>query len=234
MPELSKDVVALLQYLAPGFIVAWLFYGLTNHVKPSQFERVVQALLFTVVVQLVVVLIKKVAHLLGEYWYIGEWTDDSSLAASVLSAAIFGLLMAWLYKSDYLYGFLRYLGFTTRSGFPNEWYAAMATKTCYVILHMKDKTRFLGWPDRWPSDRNGFFYLSQVVKETEEGEQDLSNSEGVLLDASEVSYIEFLKSPEAIYDEVTQFETTSTSEDSNPAWKKQAGERESSASSNTI
>lgn len=209
MPELSKDVVALLQYLAPGFIVAWLFYGLTNHVKPSQFERVVQALLFTVVIQLAVVLIKKFAHFLGKYWSMGEWTDDSSLTASVLSAIIFGLLMAWLYKSDNLYKFLRYLGFTTRSGFPNEWYAAMATKNCYVILHMKDKTRFLGWPDRWPSDRNGFFYLSQAVKDTEEEVLDLTNSEGVLLDASEVSYIEFLKPLKEPHDEVTRIKTAS-------------------------
>ena len=54
MPELSKDVVALLQYLAPGFIMAWVYYGLTSHAKPSQFERVVQALIFTVVLVVIV------------------------------------------------------------------------------------------------------------------------------------------------------------------------------------
>lgn len=51
MQELSKDVVALLQYLAPGFIVASVYYGFSPEAKPSQFERVVQALVFTVVVQ---------------------------------------------------------------------------------------------------------------------------------------------------------------------------------------
>lgn len=99
---------------------------------------------------------------------------------------------------------------------------------------MKDKTRFLGWPDRWPSDRNGFFFISQAVKETEEVEMDLTSSEGVLLDASEVSYIEFLKPLEEPHDEVTRIKAASAHEDSGAAWKKQTGECQSSSSTDTI
>lgn len=43
MPEISKDVISLLQYLAPGFVLAWVYYGLTSQIKQSQFERIVQA-----------------------------------------------------------------------------------------------------------------------------------------------------------------------------------------------
>lgn len=49
-----RTVVDLLQYLAPGFVVAWVFYGFSPHVKPPQFERVVQALVLTVVVQVLI------------------------------------------------------------------------------------------------------------------------------------------------------------------------------------
>lgn len=52
MPEeMSKEVVLVLVYLLPGFLAAWVFYGLTSHPKPSQFERVVQAVIFTFVIQ---------------------------------------------------------------------------------------------------------------------------------------------------------------------------------------
>ena len=54
LPELSKNVVALLQYLAPGFLMAWVFFGMTSHNKPVQFERVVQVPVFTVFIQVAV------------------------------------------------------------------------------------------------------------------------------------------------------------------------------------
>ena len=44
MPEISKDLVSLLQYLLPGFLVAWVIYGLTSHEKPVQSERIIHQL----------------------------------------------------------------------------------------------------------------------------------------------------------------------------------------------
>jgi hypothetical protein len=41
-----KDVVSLLFQLVPGFIAAWILYGFSSYPKPSQFERLVQALVF--------------------------------------------------------------------------------------------------------------------------------------------------------------------------------------------
>jgi hypothetical protein len=40
MEEISADVVALLEYLAPGLLAASVYFGMTAHQKPSQFERV--------------------------------------------------------------------------------------------------------------------------------------------------------------------------------------------------
>ena len=67
MPELSKEVVALLTFLMPGFLVAWVFYGLTSHAKPVQFERVIQALIFTLGVK-AVVFVEQIA-----LEYAGRW-----------------------------------------------------------------------------------------------------------------------------------------------------------------
>ena len=50
----SSEVVGVLTFLLPGFVAAAIFYSLTSHPKPSAFDRVVLALIFTVVGQAIV------------------------------------------------------------------------------------------------------------------------------------------------------------------------------------
>jgi hypothetical protein len=45
---------SVLTFLLPGFVSAAVFYSFTSHPKPSEFERVVQALIFTIFVQALV------------------------------------------------------------------------------------------------------------------------------------------------------------------------------------
>jgi hypothetical protein len=44
----SKDTLSLLYFLLPGLVTAAIYYSLTAHPKKETFERVVQALIFTV------------------------------------------------------------------------------------------------------------------------------------------------------------------------------------------
>lgn len=50
----------VLVFLLPGFVAAAVFYSLTSHPKPGAFDRVIQALIFTVVGQSLVVLVEPV------------------------------------------------------------------------------------------------------------------------------------------------------------------------------
>ncbi len=54
MFENADNFLAVVAFLLPGFITAWIFYGLTSHPKPSQFERTIQALIFTFIIQIFV------------------------------------------------------------------------------------------------------------------------------------------------------------------------------------
>ena len=45
----SGEIVGVLSFLLPGFVAAAIFYSLTSYPKPSPFDRVVQALIFTVI-----------------------------------------------------------------------------------------------------------------------------------------------------------------------------------------
>lgn len=46
MDSLFNNATTLLTFLLPGFLSAWVFYGLTSHPKPPQFERTAEALVF--------------------------------------------------------------------------------------------------------------------------------------------------------------------------------------------
>ena len=49
MGELAESTVQLLNYLISGFLTAWIFYSLTPFKINNQFERVIQALIFTLI-----------------------------------------------------------------------------------------------------------------------------------------------------------------------------------------
>jgi len=193
MPELSKDVVALLQYLAPGFLVAWVYFGLTSHIKPSQFERVVQALIFTVVVQGVVICERWALGQLGKLYSVGPWTSDSALVASLVTALCLGFAVATLNNADTLHALARRFHLSTRSGYPSEWFASFYTCPTHVVLQLKDGARIFGWPTRWPSDKTGHFFITEAVREIDGEQQDLAYLEGILVEAAEVTSVEFAK-----------------------------------------
>ena len=90
MDNLYKEVTPLLTFLLPGFLSASIFYGFTSHPKPSQFERTVEALVFTFVVHAVTRMIEAVLEALGRIWSVGEWTSTSQLTCSVLIATALG------------------------------------------------------------------------------------------------------------------------------------------------
>ena len=88
MPELSSELVALLQYLAPGFLVAWIYHGITAHSRPSQFERVVQALRYTVIVQALVSGERQAAFAMGRLVTLGSWSQTSDMVAGLATAVV--------------------------------------------------------------------------------------------------------------------------------------------------
>lgn len=72
--DVSKDILALLTQLMPGFLTAWVVYGLTTYTKPSQFERIVQALIYSFMVSALVAVAEPLLLLAGPIcatWYVG-------------------------------------------------------------------------------------------------------------------------------------------------------------------
>ena len=103
----SSEIISVVYYLLPGFVSAWVFYGLTAHQKASPFERVVQALIFTVFVQSFVTIVSWILLGLGRLVPLGVWSQGCALVWSVMIALACGLAFAGLANTDRVHTLLR-------------------------------------------------------------------------------------------------------------------------------
>ena len=190
----SSEVVAVLTFLLPGFVAAAVFYSLTSHPKPSNFASVIQALMFTAVVQAITVLLRV------NVW---DWNQEFEVFVSVAIAIFIGLVASLSSNLDFPHRMFRKVNLTQENTHSSEWYSAFAHKQSYVVLHLNDSRRFFGWPSEWPSDpERGHFRVTEgqwLTSEIEKSEQpDGNNHEDVyemLIPVSEVAMVEFVYTP---------------------------------------
>ena len=150
----SNDVIDVLRFLLPGFIAAAVFYSLTSHPKPDAFNRVIVALIFTVIGQAITEI------LLAVWSQLMDW----DLALTVLAAIVLGLGAALASNSDFAHGILRRLKITKETSYPSEWYSSFSRHSdCYVVLHLEGERRLYGWPEEWPGHpEQGHFRISEA------------------------------------------------------------------------
>jgi hypothetical protein len=124
MEGLGKDAIQLLQYLLPGFLAAWVFYGLTPYRLPAQFERVIQALIFTLIIQAVVYPEKMLLDRLGRPWALSISDEASHLVASAITALLVGCVFSLCANHDLFHALAGRLKITTETSYPSQWYSA--------------------------------------------------------------------------------------------------------------
>lgn len=195
MGPVSGEAIEILKFLLPGFVSAAVFYSLTSHPKPNTFERVVQALIFTIVIQAMVAMLFLIVGAIVE---IDPWSKTWEVIVSVLVAVALGLIAVYASNNDTLHRYLRRFGVTKENSYPSAWYSAFSRHAdCYVMLHLKDERHLYGWPTEWPSRPDeGHFLIA-------EGEWIVDNDESttiekvttILVPVSEVEMVEFLASP---------------------------------------
>lgn len=195
MGETSKDVLALLTQLMPGFLTAWVVYGLTTYSKPTQFERVVQALIYSFMVSAIVAIIELLALFGAQFVALGVWDKRSELICSTLVAFALGLILSYFMRSDGFFALARKLKMTIRTPYPSEWYGAFACSPRFVVLHLSGSRRISGYPAEWPTEPTiGHFRLTNAAWINEDNsETPLDDNESILIEAKQVEMVEFLK-----------------------------------------
>ena len=214
MENFSRDMILILQYLLPGFVSAWIFYGLTSYQKPSQFERVVQALIFTAFIQVFISLLKYVFLFIGNYWVLSEWDDSSNLIFSVIIAVLLGFIFSYYANNDNLFKYLRIKGITRESSFPSEWFGTFVINVTYIVLHMKDGRRLYGWPMEWPSvPDSGHFVLEQAFWLADSEKIPITGVKSILINVKDVRWVEFMEKTWETKNEKERFKSSAPSTD---------------------
>lgn len=193
MDNITKDVISILQYLLPGFLAAWVFYGLTSFQKPSQFERIIQALIFTLFIQLVVFAEKLLFYYIGKTFSLGSWSVQSELLCSVITAILLGGLFSAFSNNDLFHKLARRIKITKETSYPSEWFGAFLKKITFVVLHFKDERRLYGWPTEWPSEPDkGHFVLEEASWLDGDKEIPITGVDSILINVEDIKWVEFM------------------------------------------
>lgn len=194
MDSISQNAIVILQYLLPGFLAAWVFYGFTSYSKPTQFERVIQALIFTLIIQAAVYIERALFFQVGIYWNLGGWNNNSKIVCSTISASVLGILFSYFANNDKFHKLFRKIGVTRETSFPSEWFGTFLKNVTYVVLHLKDERRLYGWPIEWPSDPDrGHFLLVQASWLQGKEEIPIEGVDSILIDVNDVRWVEFME-----------------------------------------
>ncbi len=190
----SSELLTVLRFLLPGLVSAWVFYGLTAYPRPSEFERIVQALIFTAIVQgLTLVVAWAVPAASRERGLEIIWSAGFNDVTALVIAVVFGMFAARFANNDWLHYILRASKFTQNTSYSSEWIGAFAEHQGYVVLHISGERRLYGWPDEWPNDpTTGHFSISEGEWLTENDPVLLENVENILVPVGEVSFVEFV------------------------------------------
>ena len=160
MTQINGQIVDLLVFLLPGFISTAVFSLLTSYPRPSPFERIVHALIFTFVIYVLNQWVQWVNNLCSDKVF----SETSSLTWSVLIAVILGIVAAIVMNHDLLHRCARFVRITKENSYPSEWYSAFSNLSKnYVLLHLYDGRIVYGWPTEWPSSPNeGHFRIDEA------------------------------------------------------------------------
>ena len=196
MSWVTSEFVSVLTFLLPGFVGAAVFYALTSHPRPGEFDRVVQALVFTTLAQATT----WAARWIGSWRWPGyEWPAGLELSVSVISVVGIALLAAAVSNHDTAHRLLRRIGVTRETSYPSEWYSAFAENSGrYVVLHLRGNRRLYGWPEEWPgSSAAGHFRITEAqwLDDVQNGAALMETVE-VLVPAAAVEVVQFLQEPD--------------------------------------
>lgn len=215
MGELAEGTIQILNYLISGFITAWIFYSFTPFKVDNQFERVIQALIFTVIIKSSYFFIEWLLLFTGQVYSLGQIYTNTESILSIVLAVIYGFLFSYLSNNDYVHKISRHLGISQEHSYVSElFYAFKSNPHKYIILKTKiDSTfegrRIYGYPDEFPAKQSeGHFSISDPSwigeePDTTDGEEKIvsvlypmSGVGNILVPSEDVAWIEFINPAE--------------------------------------
>ena len=172
-----------------------LFYHLTSYSRPSNFEKVIQALIFTLLIQALEIVGKPYFVGTEKLWSTEAWDKSASFIFSVSAGIVLGIVFSFFANNDFIHRILRYIKITRETSFPSEWFGSFLVKRTWVVLHFHDERRLYGWPTEWPSEpTKGHFLINNPAWIDEKGEEkEIKGVSNILINVESVKWVEFLR-----------------------------------------
>lgn len=193
----NLDLLSFTAALLPGFVAAWVFYGLTPQPKGDNFERTVQAFVYLAFIRLFLVPTEwALTSVKPPELIIGPWTENVEFGWSMFYAILLGLVFSTLANNDRLHELLRGRGLTKKTSFPTEWSSVFNRDDRIVVLHLKDDQRIMGVNIEFPDDPNsGHFVLGNAKWLCDDGNNDIDLVvvKHTLINVVDVKYVHTMK-----------------------------------------
>lgn len=193
MEGLSAEIIPVLQQLMPGFLAMIVFYWFAEIPKPTYFEKILQALIATAVVQVFVTATERLCYLIGTYYSFGQWNEGLTSWINLVYAVAIGLALAYLCNNDIAFSLARKMRLTTRAsqGDAIHIYKQMAAHA--VIIHLTDERRMMGYIDAFPNDMHtGVYLISSPHWIENEIPVPAAQTHSYMIPGADVRWVEFL------------------------------------------
>jgi len=185
----------ILLILMPGFISSIIFRQFHNKEKFDNYEKTIEALVFSVIIYMILILFDK--------WQPLTFKDGNIIIPpfqNVLLTIVFMVIVPMLigfiiYKDGHmkLFRFMRLTNKTSRS---TAWEDTFEEQKKFIIVHFKDGRRLSGAPMYYSNNEKGIYlYLHNPAWITAENEViELPEVHGTLVSKENIDFIEFQNS----------------------------------------
>jgi hypothetical protein len=196
---ITSELINLFNFLLPGFITSFVFYALIPFPKRSEFEAVIIALIWTVIINALIEGIGYIFIATGNQTYaVAEREHIIKTVLAIILAIVIGFLWSYFYNNDIIHRALRKFRITNQPSYPSEWYGAFSETNTYIVLYLKDERRIMGWPLFWPTyPQKGHFVLENARWLIDNnGKNDIIALDvcvKIMIDAANVEMVEFVQ-----------------------------------------
>src|SRR5690606_7598262 len=194
MTGLSQEILPLIQTLIPGFLMTMSFYWFAEVPKPSQFERTLQALVGTAVIQALLYALEHGSYLIGHYISFGVWSSTASNVAAMLVGVAAGLYLAYCCNNDLIYSFARKLKLTTKASTEDSIHVYQKYGRSVIVRRVADERRLMGYFGTFPNNKEGGMFLIEQPSWVHSGNVvPCTGAHAMLVHSSDVRWVEFLE-----------------------------------------
>lgn len=193
MLEFSQELLPLIQTLIPGFLMTMVFYWFAEVPEKNQFDRILQALVGTSVIQAIIHGAEQLSYLLGSIFSFGGWSTSMANMAAMLMGVVFGVALAYFCNKDLIYSTARRTGLTTKASTEDSIHIYQSLATSGVVLHLIDGRRLMGHIDTFPNNKQTGFFLISSPSWVHGEILPCQGTRSILISSSDVQWVEFLE-----------------------------------------